>query len=74
MIAAWKQNYMKMSKEMGGGDFLAEEFQEEIETVALPYIRRLQVTKHISEEQMEEFIRFCFQEIKDLHEQVREEG
>lgn len=73
MVNAWQENYSRMAEETGGGDFLCGDFQEEIEKLVLPYLRRLLETEHVSNSQVQEFMEYCSRQVADLCDQVKEE-
>ncbi|MHC1730096.1 MAG: hypothetical protein AB9866_29545 [Syntrophobacteraceae bacterium] len=74
MVSAWKANYLRIAEESGGGDFLCDDFQEEINENVMPYMRRLLETQHISDSQVQDFLRFCSLQVKDLHNRMQEEA
>lgn len=74
MVIAWKANYLRMAEESGGGDFLCDDFEEEINENIMPYMRRLFETGHISDSQVQGFLRFCSQQVKDLSNRMQEEA
>lgn len=74
MVVTWKESHYRLAQEEGGGgfDFLVDDFMEEIETHIYPFVRRLQVTSHVDEGQMKDFLDFCFQQVRDLQELLKE--
>lgn len=66
MVLAWKKSYLRDAPPEGGGEYLAEEFLQEIETYVNPYVRRLFETNYLSEAEAKEFLDLCYDEVNDL--------
>jgi hypothetical protein len=73
IVLAWKGSYIGIAEEIGGGDFLWKDFQEEIEEHATPYVTRLYRVGAIDEGQKNDFHRFCRVQVEELSKRVREE-
>lgn len=71
MVLTWKKNYLGWAPPDGGGEFLAREFSEEIETHVYPYVRRLYECNHLSASEAKEFLDFCYSEVEDLRDYLR---
>lgn len=71
MVLTWKRDYLGWAPSDGGGDFLAQEFREEIETHVYPYIRRLSECEHLSGAETKEFLDFCYRQVEDLRNTAR---
>jgi len=73
MVLAWKKSYLGSAPGDGGGEFLAEDFLEDIENHVSPYVRRLFDCQHLTGSEASEFLDFCYQEAENLR-QVLAEG
>jgi hypothetical protein len=72
MVFNWKQSYLGDATPDGNNDCLVEEFQEEIETYMVPYLRRLFQCDHLTGGEAEEFLNFCHTQLEDLRNLIRE--
>ncbi len=72
MVLAWKKSYLGEAPADGGGEFLAGEFLEEIETHVYPYVKRLYECNYLSQSEMREFLDFCYKEVEDLRRALAE--
>jgi hypothetical protein len=72
MVFNWKQVYLSDATPDGNNDCLVEEFQEEIETYMVPYLRRLFQCEHLTAGEAEEFLNFCHSQLEDLRTLIRE--
>ncbi|NIS74957.1 MAG: hypothetical protein GTO08_06695 [Deltaproteobacteria bacterium] len=73
IILAWKESYLKLVRESGGGELLAKDYEGEIEEFAFPYIMTMFRNEIISEDEMREFMDFCHTQIKDFKKLAGEE-
>lgn len=71
MVAAWKASYLTDIPVGGGGEFLVEEFLDEIEVHVYPYVRRLRECQYLSEPEAEEFLGGCYNEVEELRDALR---
>lgn len=58
IITNWKEAYMKLAVELGGGDFLCDEFWDEIREFASPYMYRMLMCGFITKQEYVQFFRF----------------
>ncbi len=72
MVLAWKRNYLELAASDGGGEFLAQEFLDEIETHVYPYVRRLHECDYLSQSEAGEFLDSCYNEVEDLRNSLRQ--
>jgi len=72
MVFNWKQVYLADATPEGNNDCLVEEFQEEIETYMVPYLRRLFQCKHLTAEEAQEFLNLCHSQVEELRNLIRE--
>jgi hypothetical protein len=72
MVFNWKQVYLADATPEGNNDCLVEEFQEEIETYMVPYLRRLFQCEHLTAEEAQEFLNLCHSQVEELRNLIRE--
>lgn len=70
-MLTWKRSYLRWAPPEGGGEFLAQEFQEEIDTHVYPYVRRLYENDYLSPSEANEFLDFCYSQVEDLRDSLR---
>lgn len=73
MVLAWKESWASSAKESGGGDFLCDEFREEIDRMVMPYLRRLLETQHVWDVQVRDFLEFCSRQVDELNARIQKE-
>lgn len=71
MVLTWKKSYLELAPVEGGGEYLALDFLEEIETHVYPYARRLYECNYLTLSEMEQFLDFCYGEVESLRETLR---
>ena len=74
MVITWKKSYLGWAPPDGGGEFLAQEFLEEIETHLYPYVRRMNECNYLSQSEANELLEFCYDQVQDLRNALRELG
>lgn len=67
MVLTWKKSYLGWAPPDGGGEFLAKEFLEEIDTHVYPYVRRLYECEYLTSSEAKEFLDFCYGQVEDLY-------
>jgi hypothetical protein len=72
MLNNWKTGFMGWASPDGDNDHVILEFTEEIQNNLYPYVRRLFETKHLNEVEAKEFMCYCFGQVEDLRQQLRE--
>lgn len=72
MVLTWKKSYLEWAPPEGGGEYLAQEFLEEIETHVSPFVRRLYDCNYLSQSEAAEFLDFCYNEVENLRNSLRE--
>lgn len=72
MVLRWKRSYLEWVSPDGGGEFLVQEFFEEIDTHVYPYVRRLCECNHLSGPDAKEFLDFCYSQVEHLRDALRE--
>ncbi len=74
MVLNWKKSYVNSAADGGGGDFLAQDLSEEIDTIVYPYVRRMYECGYIDGGQAKELMDFCHQQVQELRDAYIEEG
>jgi len=74
MLNNWKTGFMSWASPDGDNDYVLLEFTEEIQMHLYPYVRRLFETSHLNESEAKEFMTYCFCQVEDLRDQLREVG
>ncbi len=74
MVLNWKKSYLNSAAEGGGGDFLAKDLSEEIDTIVYPYVRRMYECDYIDGGHVREIMDFCHQQVQELRDAYGEEG
>ena len=72
MVLAWKEDYTGSVPPDGGGEYLCQDFSQEIEEYVYPYLRRMIETDHISQDQAREFLEFCYRQVMELRDLIEE--
>ena len=68
MVLNWKKDYLGWAPSDGGGEFLARELMEEIETHVYPYVRRMFECNYLTQSEVNEFLEDCYGQVEDLHD------
>lgn len=74
MVLAWKKDHLGWAPSEGGGEHLARDFLEEIETHVYPYVRRLFECKYLTGPEAREFLNFCYNQVEDLRNSLGDVG
>ncbi len=72
MVLAWKKDYLGSAPSDGGGEFLVQEFLEEIETQVHPFVRRMYECDYLSGSEAKEFLDFCYNQVEELRDALTE--
>jgi hypothetical protein len=72
MVLNWKQSYLSMATPGGGHEYLVEDFQAEVTEYVSPFVRRLFECKHLSPEEVSEFLDCCYNHVEDLRKLLKE--
>ncbi len=72
MLNNWKTGFLTWASPDGENDYVLLEFREEIQTNIYPYIRRLWENSYLTESEAKEFMVYCYGQIEDLRNQLRE--
>lgn len=71
MVLAWKRSHLGSAPPDGGGEFLAQDFLEEIDSYVYPFVRRMCECNHLSGPEAKEFLDFCYSQVEELREALR---
>lgn len=66
MVLRWKEDYLGYAPSEQGGEFLVNEFREEIETHVYPYVKRLYECAYLSGPEAKAFLDFCYDQVEEL--------
>lgn len=72
MVLTWKKDHLGWAPSEGGGEHLARDFLEEIETHVYPYVKRLYECKYLSGAEAKAFLDFCYEQVEDLRNALGE--
>ena len=72
MVLRWKTSYLGWVPDDGGGEFLEEEFSEEISRHVSPFVQRLFENEHLSWPEAQEFLTYCYSQVEEVREAVKE--
>ena len=71
-VILWRDDYLSQAPAAGGEEylFLVGEFIQEIEDYLYIYVQRLRATDHIDDDQLKEFVDFCYQQVSHLRDHI----
>ncbi len=72
MVLNWKNDYLGWAPSEGGGEFLAKEFMEEIETHVYSYVKRLYECEYLSGSEAKAFLDLCYDQVEELRRALGE--
>ena len=72
MMNNWKRGYLSWASPDGDNQHVLLEFTEEIQEQVYPYVTRLRETEHLSDAEAKEFMDYCYSQVEDLRDQLRE--
>ena len=72
MVLAWKKSYLGEAPSDGGGEFLAQDLMEEIDSQVYPFVRRMYECKYLSGSEVKELLDFCYSQVEELRDALRE--
>jgi hypothetical protein len=72
MMQNWKRGFLNWASPEGDNDYVLLEFTEEIQQQIYPYVTRLLETEHLSNAEAREFMDYCYSQVDDLRDQLRE--
>ena len=74
IVVAWKESYIKLAREDGGGEYMIEEYSSEIEEMVFPYVYKIMKLGGMEMEDLQAFSRFCHRQVLELREALVEMG
>ena len=72
MMLNWKRGFLGWASPEGDNDYVLQEFTEEIQKHVYPYVIRLLQTEHLSNLEAKEFMQYCYGQVEDLRDQMRQ--
>ena len=72
MMNNWKRGFLSWASPDGDNDYVLLEFSEEIQEQVYPLVSRLRETEHLSNSEAKEFMDYCYSQVEDLRNQLRE--
>ena len=72
MMHNWKRGYLSWASPDGDNEHVLLEFTEEIQEQVYPYVTRLRETENLSNAEAKEFMDYCYSQVEDLRNQLRE--
>ena len=74
IVVAWKESYIKLARENGGGESLVEEYSSEIDELVFPYVYKILKLGGMEMEDLMVFSRFCYRQVLELREALIDMG
>jgi hypothetical protein len=72
MVLRWKRSYLGWVPDDGEGDYLIEEFREEISRHVSPFVNRLFQNDHLTWPEAQEFLNYCYSQVEEVRQAVEE--
>ena len=72
MVLRWKRSYLGWVPDDGGGEYLLEEFREEISRHVSPFVNRLFQNDHLTWSEAQEFLNYCYSQVEEVRQAVEE--
>jgi hypothetical protein len=72
MVLRWKRSYLGWVPGDGEGEYLLEEFREEISTHVSPFVQRLFQNDHLTWPEAQEFLNYCYSQVEEVCEAVEQ--
>ena len=72
MVLRWKTSYLGWVPDDGGGEYLLEEFSEEISRHVSPFVNRLFQNEHLTWPETQEFLNYCYSQVEEVRQAVEE--
>ena len=72
MVLRWKRSYLGWVPDDGEGEFLLEEFREEISRHVSPFVNRLFQNDHLTWSEAQEFLNYCYSQVEEVRQAVEE--
>ncbi|MGD8502851.1 MAG: hypothetical protein PVH49_04530 [Syntrophobacterales bacterium] len=72
MVHRWKRSYLGWVPDDGEGEYLLEEFRDEISTHVSPFVNRLFQNDHLTWPEAQEFLDYCYSQVEEVRQAVEE--
>jgi hypothetical protein len=72
MVIRWKKSYLGWVPDDGEGDYLLEEFRDEISTHVSPFVNRLFQNDHLTWSEAQEFLDYCYSQVEEVRQAVEQ--
>ena len=72
MVLRWKMSYLGWVPDDGEGDYLLEDFRDEITTHVSPFVHRLFENDHLTWSEAQEFLSYCYSQVEELGQAVKD--
>ena len=72
MVLRWKKSYLGWVPDDGEGDYLLEEFSDEISTHISPLIQRLFQNDYLTWSEAQEFLEYCYSQVDEVSQAMEE--
>ncbi|MGW8209425.1 MAG: hypothetical protein ACWGO2_10480 [Syntrophobacteria bacterium] len=72
MVLRWKRSYLGWVPDDGEGEYLLEEFRDEISTHVSPFVNRLFQNDHLTWPEAQEFLNYCYSQVEEVRQAVEE--
>jgi hypothetical protein len=72
MVLRWKKSYLGWVPDDGEGEYLLEEFREEISRHISPFVGRLHENDHLTWSEAQEFLNYCYSQVEEVGEAVEQ--
>jgi hypothetical protein len=72
MVLRWKRSYLGWVPDDGEGEYLLEEFRDEISTHVSPFVQRLFQNDHLTWPEAQEFLNYCYSQVDEVRQAVEE--
>ena len=72
IVLRWKRSYLGWVPDDGGGEYLLEEFSEEISRHVSPFVNRLFQNDHLTWSETQEFLNYCYSQVEEVREAVEQ--
>ena len=72
MVIRWKKSYLGWVPDDGEGEYLLEEFRDEISTHVSPFVNRLFQNDHLTWAEAQEFLEYCYSQVEEVRQAVEE--
>jgi hypothetical protein len=72
MVLRWKKSYLGWVPDDGEGEYLLEEFSEELSRHVSPFVQRLFENDHLTWPEAQEFLNYCYSQVEEVRDAVEQ--